>query len=151
MCSSDLVTASVAVTASVPATVSPTASATATASVTSTTTATASVTSTTTATATRSATATRVPTGLAAWRARNLVRVRDFDAAPSVDLDLVPVTSTVLGPGQVAAFDLMVRAGTTEVLVVDAHLDLDPKRVQVVSVDRPDGGAYPLPWLLAEQ
>ena len=35
-------------------------------------------------------TATRVPTGLAAWRARNLVRVRDFDAAPSVDLDLVP-------------------------------------------------------------
>ena len=45
----------------------------------------------------------------------------------------------------------MVRAGTTEVLVVDAHLDLDPTRVQVVSVDRPDGGAYPLPWLLAEQ
>ena len=148
---SPTVTASVAVTASVPATVSPTASATATASVTSTTTATASVTSTTTATATRSATVTRVPTGLAAWRARNLVRVRDFDAAPSVDLDLVPVTSTVLGPGQVAAFDLMVRAGTTEVLVVDAHLDLDPTRVQVVSVDRPDGGAYPLPQILSEQ
>ncbi|MBU6290038.1 MAG: hypothetical protein KGS10_17915, partial [Chloroflexi bacterium] len=86
---------------------------------------------------------------MAAWRARNLVRVRDFDAAPSVDLDLVPVTSTVLGPGQVAAFDLVVRAGTTEVLVVDAHLDVDP-RLQVVSVDRPDGGAYPLPQILSE-
>ena len=145
------ITASVAVTAS--ASVAVTASASATVSQTASATATASVTSTTTATATRSATATttRVPTGLAAWRARNLVRVRDFDAAPSVDLDLVPVTSTVLGPGQVVAFDLVVRAGTTEVLVVDAHLDFDLMRLQVVSVDRPDGGANPLPLLLAEQ
>jgi hypothetical protein len=150
---SQTATASPTATSSNTATATATGTGTATVTRTGTATHTATVTrtgtATHTATATATATSTRVASGLAAWRARGLIRARDFDAAPSVDLDLVPVTSTVLGPGQVAAYDLVVRAGPNEVVVIDAHLDVDPT-LQVVSVDRPEGGAHPLPLVLSE-
>ncbi len=96
-----------------------------------------------TATASAVPAATAIPTATTVTRpARFVARLasrgivaRADTATPSVDLTLAPVTSTVLGPGQTIALDLIMRAGSTGIVGFDGYLDFDPARLQVTSVD----------------
>ncbi|NCV02303.1 MAG: hypothetical protein EBV53_14135, partial [Proteobacteria bacterium] len=122
-----------------------------TATVTSTATIALTRTGTSTSTVTTTATVARTLTPTPARRStRSIVGTRDFAPSPSVDLTLAPVTSSVLGPDQSIAVDLIVRAGTSEVIAIDAFLDFDPTRLQVVAINHADGASNPLPITLQE-
>ena len=122
---------------------------TATIALTKTGTPTSTVTQTVAATVTPTVARTLTPTP-ARRSTRSIVGTRDFAPSPSVDLTLAPVTSSVLGPDQSIAVDLIVRAGTSEVIAIDAFLDFDPARLQVVAIDQADGASNPLPIALQE-
>ena len=122
---------------------------TATIALTKTGTPTSTVTQTVAATVTPTVARTLTPTP-ARRSTRSIVGTRDFAPSPSVDLTLAPVTSSVLGPDQSIAVDLIVRAGTSEVIAIDAFLNFDPARLQVVAIDQADGASNPLPIALQE-
>ncbi|MBU6151997.1 MAG: hypothetical protein KGR25_11140, partial [Chloroflexi bacterium] len=82
-----------------------------------------------------SATTTIQPASFVARLASRGIIATTATAVPSVDLTLAPVTSTVLGPGQTIALDLIMRAGSTGIVGLDGYLDFDPTRLQIVSVD----------------
>ena len=122
---------------------------TATIALTKTGTPTSTVTQTVAATVTPTVARTLTPTP-ARRSTRSIVGTRDFAPSPSVDLTLAPVTSSVLGPDQSIAVDLIVRAGTSEVIAIDAFLNFDPALLQVVAIDQADGASNPLPIALQE-
>ncbi len=142
---SQTVTATVTTTATGATTRTATVTTTATVALTKTGTSTSTVTHTVTATVARTLTPTP-----ARRSTRSVVGTRDFAPSPSVDLTLAPVTSSVLGPDQSIAVDLIVRAGTSEVIAIDAFLDFDPERLQVVAIEQADGVSNPLPIAIQE-
>ncbi|NBT05011.1 MAG: hypothetical protein EBS94_16630, partial [Proteobacteria bacterium] len=82
-----------------------------------------------------SATTTTRPASFVARLASRGIIATAATAMPTVDLSLAPVTSTVLGPGQTIALDLIMRAGSTGIIGLDGYLDFDPARLQVTGVD----------------
>ena len=66
----------------------------------------------------------------------------------TVDLTLVPQTSTTLGPNQTIDVDVFVRAGSQEIDTLDLHLLFDQQKLQVNALTSVAGSPNPFPVVL---
>ena len=114
---------------------------------------TATVSVTTTATVTPVAPPTS-PTRTASTTASRTVTSTPIDSfraravTGTVDLTLVPQTSTTLGPNQTIDVDVFVRAGSQEIDTLDLHLLFDQQKLQVNALTNVAGTPIPFPQQL---
>ena len=114
---------------------------------------TATVSVTTTATVTPVAPPTS-PTRTASTTASRTVTSTPIDSfraravTGTVDLTLVPQTSTTLGPNQTIDVDVFFRAGSQEIDTLDIHLLFDQQKLQVNALTSVAGSPNPFPIVL---
>ena len=114
---------------------------------------TATVSVTTTATVTPVAPPTS-PTRTASTTASRTVTSTTIDSfraravTGTVDLTLVPQTSTTLGPNQTIDVDVFFRAGSQEIDTLDLHLLFDQQKLQVNALTNVAGTPIPFPQQL---
>ena len=114
---------------------------------------TATVSVTTTATVTPVAPPTS-PTRTASTTASRTVTSTPIDSfraravTGTVDLTLVPQTSTTLGPNQTIDVDVFFRAGSQEIDTLDLHLLFDQQKLQVNALTNVAGTPIPFPQQL---